>query len=226
MIGFITLTGIASRNGILKISHYINLALNENMPFGRELVVRGSLERMTPVLMTALAAGFALLPLMIDAGCSGEGGAAPRGDHHLWRLDQRHAARQLSRADPLLAVRSESGACAFLKAPGRQSRTAGSVQPMPTSNNGGSIMRPILTLLSGLLIVTAAFAHGPSKGPNGGPQVDAGDYHVEMVAKDTALTVYLHDENDKPSMQRATRPRNLRGRRQAPAPRAQSRQRQ
>ena len=59
-------------------------------------------------------------------------------------------------------------------------------------------MRPILTLLSGLLIVTAAFAHGPSKGPNGGPQVDAGDYHVEMVTKDTALTVYLHDENDKP----------------------------
>jgi HME family heavy-metal exporter len=72
MIGFITLTGIASRNGILKISHYINLALNENMPFGRELVVRGSLERMTPVLMTALAAGFALLPLMIDAGAPGK----------------------------------------------------------------------------------------------------------------------------------------------------------
>jgi HME family heavy-metal exporter len=72
MIGFVTLTGIASRNGILKISHYINLALHENMPFGRELVVRGSLERMTPVLMTALAAGFALLPLMIDAGAPGK----------------------------------------------------------------------------------------------------------------------------------------------------------
>ena len=72
MIGFITLTGIASRNGILKISHYINLALHENMPFGRELIVRGSLERMTPVLMTALAAGFALLPLMIDAGAPGK----------------------------------------------------------------------------------------------------------------------------------------------------------
>jgi HME family heavy-metal exporter len=72
MIGFITLTGIASRNGILKISHYINLALSENMPFGRELVLCGSLERMTPVLMTALAAGFALLPLMIDAGAPGK----------------------------------------------------------------------------------------------------------------------------------------------------------
>ena len=42
MIGFITLTGIAARNGILKISHYINLALHEGVPFGRDLVVRGS----------------------------------------------------------------------------------------------------------------------------------------------------------------------------------------
>ena len=72
MIGFITLTGIASRNGILKISHYINLALHEGMPFGRDLVVRGSLERMTPVLMTALSAGLALLPLMIDASAPGK----------------------------------------------------------------------------------------------------------------------------------------------------------
>jgi HME family heavy-metal exporter len=72
MIGFITLTGIASRNGILKVSHYINLALHERMAFGRELVIRGSLERMTPVLMTALAAGLALVPLMIDAGAAGK----------------------------------------------------------------------------------------------------------------------------------------------------------
>ena len=72
MIGFITLTGIATRNGILKISHYINLAIHEGMPHGRELVVRGSLERMTPVLMTALSAGFALMPLMIDASAPGK----------------------------------------------------------------------------------------------------------------------------------------------------------
>jgi HME family heavy-metal exporter len=72
MIGFITLTGIAARNGILKISHYINLSLRENVPFGAALVVRGSLERMTPVLMTALSAGFALIPLMIDASAPGK----------------------------------------------------------------------------------------------------------------------------------------------------------
>ncbi len=72
MIGFITLTGIAARNGILKISHYINLAVQEGMPFGRALVVRGSLERVTPVLMTALSAGVALVPLLIDAATPGK----------------------------------------------------------------------------------------------------------------------------------------------------------
>jgi HME family heavy-metal exporter len=72
MVGFITLTGIATRNGILKLSHYINLAVHERLPFGRELVVRGSLERLTPVLMTALSAGLALLPLLIEAATPGK----------------------------------------------------------------------------------------------------------------------------------------------------------
>ena len=70
-IGFIALAGISTRNGILKISHYINLVLREGETFGRAMIVRGSLERMTPVLMTAFSAGFALLPIVIagpDAG--------------------------------------------------------------------------------------------------------------------------------------------------------------
>ena len=71
MIGFVTLAGITARNGILKISHYINLALNEGEVFGRNLVVRGSLERLTPVLMTALAAGLALIPLLIGSDLPG-----------------------------------------------------------------------------------------------------------------------------------------------------------
>jgi len=72
MIGFITLTGIATRNGILKISHYLNLAIHEGMPFGRDLVIRGSLERLAPVLMTALSAGVALVPLLIGADAPGK----------------------------------------------------------------------------------------------------------------------------------------------------------
>jgi HME family heavy-metal exporter len=72
MIGFITLAGISARNGILKVSHYINLSIREGVPFGRALIVRGSLERLTPVLMTALAAGLALAPLLIDATAPGK----------------------------------------------------------------------------------------------------------------------------------------------------------
>ena len=72
MVGFITLTGIATRNGILKMSHYINLAIYEDERFGRELIIRGSLERLTPVLMTALSAGLALMPLMIGADPPGK----------------------------------------------------------------------------------------------------------------------------------------------------------
>ena len=72
MVGFITLTGIAARNGILKVAHMINLHLDEGVPFGRELVVRGSLERLTPVLMTALSAAVALVPLLIGADAPGK----------------------------------------------------------------------------------------------------------------------------------------------------------
>ena len=72
MIGFITLAGISARNGILKISHYINLVLREGETFGPKMIIRGSLERLTPVLMTALSAGFALLPLMIGADAPGK----------------------------------------------------------------------------------------------------------------------------------------------------------
>ena len=71
MMGFITLAGISTRNGILKISRYINLALHEGAKFGPDLVVRGSLDRLAPVLLTALSAGLALTPLLRGADEAG-----------------------------------------------------------------------------------------------------------------------------------------------------------
>jgi Cu/Ag efflux pump CusA len=72
MVGFITLAGIATRNGILKVSHYINLCRLEGERFGQPMIVRGSLERLTPVLMTALVAAFALTPLLLAADAPGK----------------------------------------------------------------------------------------------------------------------------------------------------------
>jgi len=72
MVGFITLAGISVRNGILKISHYIHLVQNEGEAFGKKMIIRGSLERLTPVLMTALVAAFALIPLMFAGGEPGK----------------------------------------------------------------------------------------------------------------------------------------------------------
>ena len=72
LVGFITLTGISTRNGILKISHYINLCAFEGEVFGKKMIIRGSLERLTPVLMTALVAAFALVPLMLAADAPGK----------------------------------------------------------------------------------------------------------------------------------------------------------
>ena len=66
MVGFITLTGISTRNGILKVSHYINLVLHEGEQFGRAMIIRGSQERLVPVLMTATSACCGLLPLVIQ----------------------------------------------------------------------------------------------------------------------------------------------------------------
>jgi CzcA family heavy metal efflux pump len=71
MVGFVTVFGIAVRNGILLISHYRYLRSEENLPVGRELIVRGASERFAPILMTASSTALALLPLVLRGNLPG-----------------------------------------------------------------------------------------------------------------------------------------------------------
>lgn len=71
LIGFVTALGIAARNGIMLVSHYRHLETEEGEAFGVQLVLRGAEERLAPILMTALTAGLALLPLVIAGNVPG-----------------------------------------------------------------------------------------------------------------------------------------------------------
>jgi Cu/Ag efflux pump CusA len=71
LVGFLTILGIAARNGIMLISHYQHLEEQEGVAFGPELVLRGARERIAPIMMTALTAGLALVPLVIAGNIPG-----------------------------------------------------------------------------------------------------------------------------------------------------------
>ncbi len=72
LVGFIAVAGVAARNSIMLISHYLHLMQHEGEGFTRQMVERGTLERLVPVLMTALSAGIALIPLVLSAGEPGK----------------------------------------------------------------------------------------------------------------------------------------------------------
>ena len=67
LVGLIAVTGIAARNNIMLLSHYLHLMRHESEEFSREMVIRGTLERLVPILMTAISAGLALVPLLLAA---------------------------------------------------------------------------------------------------------------------------------------------------------------
>ncbi len=71
LVGFLTVLGIAARNGIMLISHYQHLEHEEGEPFGPGLVLRGARERLAPILMTALATALALVPLVVKGSVPG-----------------------------------------------------------------------------------------------------------------------------------------------------------
>ncbi|WP_309383684.1 efflux RND transporter permease subunit [Cerasicoccus frondis] len=72
LVGFIAVSGIAARNNIMLLAHYLHLMRQEGMPFSRELAMRGAEERLLPILMTAISAGLALLPLVLAADDPGK----------------------------------------------------------------------------------------------------------------------------------------------------------
>ena len=105
LVGFVTVLGIAARNGIMLISHYRHLEQEEGVPFGRELVMRGAEERLAPILMTALVTGLALVPIVLGGDRSGHEIEHPMAVVILGGLVTSTVAQRVPAAGDLSALR-------------------------------------------------------------------------------------------------------------------------
>ena len=113
IVGFITLFGIATRNGIMLVSHIRHLQEHEGVTEFRTAVVRGATERLVPILMTALAAGLALVPIALSAGEPGSEIQAPMAMVIMFGLLSSTALNMIVVPDSVRAVRSTGGAIAY-----------------------------------------------------------------------------------------------------------------
>ena len=135
IVGFITLFGIATRNGIMLVSHIRHLQEHEGVTDFRTAVIRGATERVVPILMTALAAGLALVPIALSAGRAGQRDSGADGDGHHVRAAQLDGAQHGRRADSVRTIWAASHArneCLMKVQSGVQTqsrRTRGSHRP-------------------------------------------------------------------------------------------------
>ena len=105
IIGFITLFGIATRNGVMMVAHIRHLVADEGVADAFEAVRRGAEERLVPILMTALAAGLALVPLALSAGPAGQRDSGADGGGDSVRPAQFHGAQHDRRTGAVSAIR-------------------------------------------------------------------------------------------------------------------------
>ena len=197
MIGFVTLAGISTRNGILKISRYINLAMHEGESFGRNLVIRGSLERLAPVLLTALCAGLALTPLLLGAGEPGREILHPVAVTIFGGLLSSTLLDAV--LTPILFLTFGRKPLERLLA-SRTGRVDGRPKRTSRANRIGGNRRCTIAFSSALLVGSIALggiahAQAPKKGANGGMVVVAEGHPIEFVTKDQDIVFYILDDD-------------------------------